>query len=572
MYRPRGDYKIAQIPQIEHRQKRRNEIALEFPDLQSYNKKRMEPMNKFSRLLAFVSLIALLVTTFANVQPAASKPAQQPDKSKRVPDIIILEVQEGVNLEEDEKGNPNHKFKTNSPELDAALSALGVHGLKPLFSPGQAKKAEEDSGNVVSLTRIYRLKLKPNTDIDAAVAALSAVPGVIYAEPDYIAEASDTQVFAPQSSAALSASQQVTSNGNPAFLTTKCLDAEGLKQQKDPHNGKLHFVGAKSGKPMQHPDKSSTNGTPEEAARGYLKQCGSLFGVQDEAIELNTKRMKELDQGRSEARFQQNVNGIPVLGGEIILQMDADKNIMAIVSELTDATLINTTPSIDGDSAIQAALDLVAKKNNLEISALSASTPELWFYDPTIFEIETGQTPALVWRLEVRATDKPINELVLVDAQTKTILLHFNQIDASWVSTGESFPTQITSPVSSNAPAYALGAPLISIYTMNHSNVYGNLPGTLMCNQGNPALCNGDADGQAAYQYALDTYNFYANKHGRDSIDGLGMGSISSVHFGSGYQNAFWNGSQITYGDGFVADDVVALEQNRGARFTDGSQ
>jgi Zn-dependent metalloprotease len=365
-----------------------------------------------------------------------------------------------------------------------------------------------------------------------------------------------TPVFATQSD-----KDNAADNNNLAFLAAKCLDAKNLKLQKDPHTDKLHFVGAKSGKPIKHPDKNSVDASPEEAARGYLKQCGSLFGVQDEAMELKTRGVKDLEHGRSTVRFQQSVNDIPVLGGEIVMQMDADKNISSIVSELTDATLDNTIPSVDADSATQTALEVVAEKNKLEKSVLSASTPELWFYDPTLLDIDSGHAPALVWRLEVRAEDKPINELVLVDAQTKTILLHFNQMDASWISTDENHSTQAVY-VSLNAPAYTLGSPLISIYTLDHT--YNELPGSLVCDQSNPVLCNGDSDAQAAYQYMLDTYNFYANIHARDGIDGLGMEMISSVHYGSNVQNAYWNGSQMLFGDGWVADDVVAHEFTHG--------
>ena len=50
------------------------------------------------------------------------------------------------------------------------------------------------------------------------------------------------------------------------------------------------------------------------------------------------------------------------------------------------------------------------------------------------------------------------------------------------------------------------------------------------------------------------------------------MGLISSIHFSVKYNNAFWNGSQMTYGDGdgniFVdftrADDVVGHELTHG--------
>lgn len=40
------------------------------------------------------------------------------------------------------------------------------------------------------------------------------------------------------------------------------------------------------------------------------------------------------------------------------------------------------------------------------------------------------------------------------------------------------------------------------------------------------------------------------SNHGRNSIDGNGMTIISRVHYGVKYDNAFWDGAQMTYGDG----------------------
>ena len=59
---------------------------------------------------------------------------------------------------------------------------------------------------------------------------------------------------------------------------------------------------------------------------------------------------------------------------------------------------------------------------------------------------------------------------------------------------------------------------------------------------------------------------------GRNSIDNAGMTLMSSVHFGVRYNNAFWNGSQMIYGDGdasiFVdftmGNDVIGHELTHG--------
>ena len=53
-----------------------------------------------------------------------------------------------------------------------------------------------------------------------------------------------------------------------------------------------------------------------------------------------------------------------------------------------------------------------------------------------------------------------------------------------------------------------------------------------------------------AYDNCAATYDFYQTVFGRDSIDNAGMELISTVHYGAGYDNAFWQGSQMVYGDG----------------------
>ncbi|MBU6453066.1 MAG: M4 family metallopeptidase [Cyanobacteria bacterium REEB67] len=57
----------------------------------------------------------------------------------------------------------------------------------------------------------------------------------------------------------------------------------------------------------------------------------------------------------------------------------------------------------------------------------------------------------------------------------------------------------------------------------------------------------------------------------RDSIDGLGMNLVGTVHYGKSYNNAFWNSMQMTYGDGdkiifalFVLLDVIGHEMFHG--------
>jgi len=108
------------------------------------------------------------------------------------------------------------------------------------------------------------------------------------------------------------------------------------------------------------------------------------------------------------------------------------------------------------------------------------------------------------------------------------------------------------------------------VYTMNNSPNRFRLPGDLMRSEGqNPSQ---DAAVNEAYDFSGYTYDFYQQILGRNSIDGQGMTLISSVHFARSYNNAFWNGEQMVYGDGdgtmFVrftrALDVVGHELTHG--------
>jgi Zn-dependent metalloprotease len=74
------------------------------------------------------------------------------------------------------------------------------------------------------------------------------------------------------------------------------------------------------------------------------------------------------------------------------------------------------------------------------------------------------------------------------------------------------------------------------------------LPGKLVRREGDPK--SKDAAVNEAYDHSGTTHDFYKKVHGRNSLDDRGMTLVSSVHVGSGYNNAFWNGRQMAYGDG----------------------
>lgn len=74
------------------------------------------------------------------------------------------------------------------------------------------------------------------------------------------------------------------------------------------------------------------------------------------------------------------------------------------------------------------------------------------------------------------------------------------------------------------------------------------LPGVLVRGEG--AKRSSDVAVNEAYNGSGAVYDFYNKVYGRNSVDGNGMRLDSTVHYGKNYDNAFWNGQQMVYGDG----------------------
>jgi Zn-dependent metalloprotease len=72
--------------------------------------------------------------------------------------------------------------------------------------------------------------------------------------------------------------------------------------------------------------------------------------------------------------------------------------------------------------------------------------------------------------------------------------------------------------------------------------------GVLVRGEGGPL--SKDVSVNEAYDGIGDTYDFYHQVFGRNSLDGQGMRLDGVVHYGSGFENAFWDGQRMVFGDG----------------------
>ncbi|MFJ6214647.1 M4 family metallopeptidase [Streptomyces sp. NPDC092296] len=106
--------------------------------------------------------------------------------------------------------------------------------------------------------------------------------------------------------------------------------------------------------------------------------------------------------------------------------------------------------------------------------------------------------------------------------------------------------------------------------TVSDAHHTETLPGVVVRREGGAAVADGSVN--RAYDALGATFTFYREAYGRRSIDDAGLPLDASVHYGRDYDNAFWNGQRMVFGDGdgqvfndfTVSVDVIGHELTHG--------
>ena len=337
----------------------------------------------------------------------------------------------------------------------------------------------------------------------------------------------------------------------PALAASR--EAAALKRTLGPgarvadhrETGKVRFVGSAPGDPIARPSGLSATDSPATVARAFLTRQADAFGLAGRGQALRVTGTAGGARGRSAVRLQQLEDGVPVLGGEFVVNLDAQRNILSAAGEALPEA-VATTPAVTSTAARDTAIAAIAKEHGVAAPRLRADIPSLAIYDPAILGGPGPKSAVLVWRLEVKGVSgMPVDELVLVDARTGLVALSIDQIE-------EMKDRRVCDA------NQGTGAP--NAYPCN----------TPVRSEGQGPVAS-PADVNQAYDFAGDTYDFFFSRFGRDSLDGQGLPLKSTVRFCPSqaaqdcpYPNAFWDGSQMVYGEGFAVDDVVGHELTHG--------
>ncbi|MEY3990521.1 MAG: hypothetical protein RI985_1602 [Chloroflexota bacterium] len=295
-----------------------------------------------------------------------------------------------------------------------------------------------------------------------------------------------------------------------------------------------------------------SNSSPVQTAQLFINEYGAMFGV-TQANELSLLKEFTSPDGDTIVRFQQVYQNIPVVGAQINFGITAARTIRMINGEMVPRISLNTSPVINVAQAIQTGLASVRKEFAIDESKISITSASLAIFDQRIMGGFGPPTPTLTWqvRLTNRQHLKPFDAYVFVDATHGQIVTQFNQI------------------------AHALNQRICDNNNVldPDDNSRSNCDDDGDATRLNSVTPSGIQDVDDAWEFTKATYDYFYTKFGRDGIDGSGMTMISIVRYclysyGPSYcpfENAYWDGEVMTYGEGFSsADDVIAHEITHG--------
>ncbi len=289
------------------------------------------------------------------------------------------------------------------------------------------------------------------------------------------------------------------------------------------------------------PGGTDLSDRPADIARAAVDQRPGLFDGADDA-DLSLAGVRRGPANVTVVRLAQEIDGVPVLGGEVVVAVDRSRRIVAGSGEVLEGPGPDTHAALSADMARSIAMRQIGRTHG---PGLVASDAALAIFDPTIFGGPGLPGGTLVWDMTL---ERPgFRHRVLIDADRGTVVLDLDDLAGA----KERYVCDAGNSIAATteiADCTAADAQLV--------RSEGGAEAAL-------------ADANRAYEYAGTTYDFYASL-GRDSIDGAGMALKSTVRgcrSGSScpLANAYWDTDHMVYGAGYAAsEDVVAHELTHG--------
>ncbi|MBA4122725.1 MAG: peptidase M4 family protein [Acidobacteria bacterium] len=310
----------------------------------------------------------------------------------------------------------------------------------------------------------------------------------------------------------------------------------------------------------------------ESKAQSYLAKKG---------IGADRLQSKDIisDETGNHVRFSQSIDGIRVYGGDVITHEKNNGKFDRTTGELFAGDVPAKFPSFGNSEAVNFARQ--------DFWDATDAISELVYYPQ-------GSELLLAYMVDVKntdeVTDNPRREMIVINAMTGEIIDRWDNLQtAGTTGTGygfyagqvTGFPIDLTSgtysmfDVPSNGKTYDFGNKTCSPVGCRSNGTIFSSPDSIFGATG--SLSDRASVGVDAHYFAQKTLQYFSGTFLRNGIDNANNKNlkygymVSRTHYGSNYNNAYWDGSSMTYGDGdgttyrpFDALDVVGHEMTHG--------
>ena len=301
------------------------------------------------------------------------------------------------------------------------------------------------------------------------------------------------------------------------------------------------------------------------------KDINQVLGLADVHQIKNSKRF-DFGKGLTKVRFQQAYKGVPIFG----YSLAATETPMGLLTDVKGKFInleehdISVQPGFSADNALRLAL-----KND------RASKARIYNEENQLFIYMKKDEPVLVHRVSYVVPGvkggEPSRPVYFIDAQTGETLYSYENLQHASIGTGPGGNDKTNQYEYGTDYGFLDVAQSGNTCTMNNANVK-----TVNLNHG--------TSGSTAYSYTcprnthkaingayspLNDAHFFGGVVFDMFSDYVGSAPLTfqltmRVHYSSNYENAFWDGSAMTFGDGqntfypLVSLDVSAHEVSHG--------
>ncbi|KAA1036609.1 M4 family metallopeptidase [Macrococcus equipercicus] len=304
----------------------------------------------------------------------------------------------------------------------------------------------------------------------------------------------------------------------------------------------------------------------KQEAKNTLKNLPGSKEVKKTYKQYDVVSVEQDDLGFTHYTLKPKVNGKVGLNTEVKVHVNKEGQVTFVNGDLDQKELAPTnTQKLTAEQAVDkayaaAGVDKDAVKNQGRKVVKKADLVVNPEHNKLVYDVQL-----------IYLTPQPANWKVQIDAETGEVVAKQNALTdvgpTTGSGTGNKGDTKTLNIYEENGTYYLADMTHTgNIETYDAKNATSNY--SIVTDSDKYFTSPAQRAAVDAHYYADQVYDYYKNVHNRDSYDNQGAPIYSIVHYSTNYNNAFWNGESMVYGDGdgvtfsplSGANDVIAHE------------